>query len=83
MAMERMFVTKTRGRCQDIMELLYSYRLEGTDVFFEEDGWVYFGAIGTATNYEWWCHHILDFGHMIKPEDIEFDVFYAHNPLND
>lgn len=73
--MRRLFVTKTRGRNQEIMDLLYAYHLDPVDVFFEEDGWVYFGAIGTSARYAWWCHHILEFAHMIKPEDIELDVF--------
>lgn len=73
--MRRLFVTKTRGRNQEIMDLLWCYFLVGVDVFFEEDEWVYFGAIGTATHYALWCQNILEFARMIKPEDIEFDVF--------
>lgn len=82
MAMERMYATKVRGYYREVLETCYDFCLDVTDVFYEEDGWRYFGVVTTATGYAAFKNYIL-INRIKDPADIEFDVFYTQTPLDD
>lgn len=72
--MRRLYVTKVRGYYREVLETCYDFYLDVTGVFYEEDGWRYFGAVTTATAYDAFKDYILA-NHVKDPADIDFDVF--------
>lgn len=72
--MRRMFVTKVRGEYNEVIYLTFTCSTKVTGVFYEEDGWRYFGAVTTATAYDAFKDYIL-LNRVKDPADIEFDVF--------
>lgn len=72
--MRRMFVTKVRGIYLEVMYLVFACDSKVTGVFYEEDGWRYFGVVTTATAYDAFKDYILA-NRVKNPADIEFDVF--------
>lgn len=74
--MRRLFVTKVRRGYNDLICLLLTFMCSTkvTGIFYEEDGWGYFGVVTTATAYDAFKDYILS-NRVKDPADIEFDVF--------
>ena len=74
--MRRLFVTKIREGYSELTYLIFMFACSTkvTGVFYEEDGWRYFGVVTTATAYDAFKDYILS--NLVKDlADIEFDVF--------
>ena len=72
--MRRLFVTKVRGEYIELIYIMSAFSAKITGVFYEEDGWRYFGTVTTATAYDVFKDYILS-NRVKDPADIEFDVF--------